>query len=164
MTVSTSYHQYFSLSLPLLYHESWNYFTWKKTAKTYYSWLKKGLFGLPLELLTGKLLLPVTKAKHCSELSMLTTQWPVPRTGLNFWLSPSAKDLVTVFDAILTSRQTREKLQCLYENLTSNNFRKTAVLKKNIWIVNSIISYTAKDFTDKFSGQLLCLNFSRRLL
>jgi len=41
-------------------------------------------------------------------------------------------ELVTVFDAILTSRQTREKLQCLYENLMSNNFRKTAVLKKNI--------------------------------
>ena len=39
-------------------------------------------------------------------------------------------DLVTVFDAILTSRQTCEKLQCLYENLMSNNFRKTAVLKK----------------------------------
>ena len=39
-------------------------------------------------------------------------------------------DLVTVFDAILTSRQTREKLQCLYENLMSDNFRKTAVLKK----------------------------------
>ena len=39
-------------------------------------------------------------------------------------------DLVTVFDAILTRRQTREKLQCLYENLMSNNFRKTAVLKK----------------------------------
>ena len=39
-------------------------------------------------------------------------------------------DLVTVFDAILTSRQTREKLQCLYENLMSNNFRGTAVLKK----------------------------------
>ena len=38
-------------------------------------------------------------------------------------------DLVTVFDAILTSRQTREKLQCLYENLISNNCRKTAVLK-----------------------------------
>ena len=44
-------------------------------------------------------------------------------------------DLVTVFDAILTSRQKREKLQCLYENLMSNNFRKTAVLKK-ISIVN----------------------------
>ena len=44
-------------------------------------------------------------------------------------------DLVTVFDAILTSRQTREKLQCLYENLMSDNFRKTAVLKK-ISIVN----------------------------
>ena len=38
-------------------------------------------------------------------------------------------DLVTVFDAILTSGQTREKLQCLYENLISNNFRRTAVLK-----------------------------------
>ena len=44
-------------------------------------------------------------------------------------------DLVTVFDAILTSRQTCEKLQCLYKNLISNNFRKTAVLKK-ISIVN----------------------------
>ena len=39
-------------------------------------------------------------------------------------------DLVTVFDAILTSRQTREKLQCLYENLMSNNFHRTAVLTK----------------------------------
>ena len=38
-------------------------------------------------------------------------------------------DLVTVFDAILTSGQTREKLQCLSENLMSNNFHKTAVLK-----------------------------------
>ena len=41
-------------------------------------------------------------------------------------------DLVTVFDAILTSRQMREKLQCLFENLMSNNFRKTTVLKKNM--------------------------------
>ena len=39
-------------------------------------------------------------------------------------------DLVTVFDAILTSRQTREKLQCLYENPMSNNFRKKAVMEK----------------------------------
>ena len=39
-------------------------------------------------------------------------------------------DLVTVFDAILTNRQTCEKLQCVYENLMSNNFPKTAVLKK----------------------------------
>ena len=37
---------------------------------------------------------------------------------------------ITVFDAILTSGQTSEKLQCLYGNLMSNNFRKTAVLKK----------------------------------
>ena len=35
-------------------------------------------------------------------------------------------DLVTVFDAILTRRQMREKLQCLYENLMSNNFRRTS--------------------------------------
>ena len=34
----------------------------------------------------------------------------------------------TVFDAILRNRQTCEKLQCFYENLVSNNFRKTAVL------------------------------------
>ena len=39
------------------------------------------------------------------------------------------------FDAILTSKQTCEKLQCLCKNLMSNNFRKTAVLKK-ISIVN----------------------------
>ena len=38
-------------------------------------------------------------------------------------------DLVTVFDAILTSRQTREKLQCLNESVMSNKFRNTAVLK-----------------------------------
>ena len=44
-------------------------------------------------------------------------------------------DLVTVFEAILTSRQTREKVQCLYKNLMSNNFRRTAVMKK-ISIVN----------------------------
>ena len=39
-------------------------------------------------------------------------------------------DLVTVFDAILTRRQKREKLQCLYENLMSNNFRRITALKK----------------------------------
>ena len=50
-------------------------------------------------------------------------------------LSPIAIDIVTVFDATLTSRPTCEKLQCLYENLVLNIFRKTAVLKK-ISIVN----------------------------
>ena len=44
-------------------------------------------------------------------------------------------NLVAVFDAILTSRQTCENLQCLYENLMSTTFRKTAFLKK-ISIVN----------------------------
>ena len=45
------------------------------------------------------------------------------------WFDVASVDLVMVFDAILTSRQTREKLQCLYENLMSNKFQKTAVLK-----------------------------------
>ena len=35
-----------------------------------------------------------------------------------------------LFDAISKSRQTCEKLRCLYENLMSNNFLRTAVLKK----------------------------------
>ena len=39
-------------------------------------------------------------------------------------------DLVTVFDAILTSRQTLEKLQCLYDNLMSNNFHRTGRSEK----------------------------------
>ena len=41
-------------------------------------------------------------------------------------------DRVTVSEAILKSRQPPEKLQCLYENLMSNNFRKTAFLNKNM--------------------------------
>ena len=42
-------------------------------------------------------------------------------------------DLVTVLKAILTSRQPREKLQCLHEeNVMSNNLSKTAVLKKKM--------------------------------
>ena len=48
-------------------------------------------------------------------------------------------DLVTVFDAILTSRQTCEKLQCLYKNLMSNNFRKTSVLKKILIVKQRIV-------------------------
>ena len=44
----------------------------------------------------------------------------------------------------------REKLQCLYENLMSNNFRKKAVLKK-ISIVNE--NYKAKDCPKKFGGR-----------
>ena len=51
-------------------------------------------------------------------------------SGTTLHREDSFIDLVTVFDAILTSRQIREKLQCLYENLMSNNFGRTAVLKK----------------------------------
>ena len=48
------------------------------------------------------------------------------RASNNIWFR--LIDLVTIFD----TRQTREKLQCLYENLMLNNVRKTAVLKKYI--------------------------------
>ena len=68
-------------------------------------------------------------------------------------------DLVTVSDAILTGRQTREKLQCLYDNLMSNNYGKTAVLNK-ISIVN--YSYKAKDCPKKF-GDVPVLKFLQRL-
>ena len=58
--------------------------------------------------------------------------WNTLQPDLRNWETNVWIDLVTVFDAILTSRQTCEKLQCLYENLLSNDFRKTAVLKKNM--------------------------------
>ena len=50
--------------------------------------------------------------------------------NIYFFYKETYIDLGTVFDAILTSRQTREKLQCLYKNPMSNNFHKTAVLEK----------------------------------
>ena len=59
-------------------------------------------------------------------------------------------DLVSVFDAILTSRQTREKLQCLYENLMSNNFRKMGVLKKTM---TCKLKLKTKDCTKKIGGR-----------
>ena len=60
-------------------------------------------------------------------------------------------DLVRVLEAILTSRQSREKLQCLYENLMSNNFLKTSVGSKKTWIVN--LSFTLlRTLLKKFEG------------
>ena len=35
-----------------------------------------------------------------------------------------------VLEAILTGRQTRLEIQCLYRNPMSNNFHKTSLLKK----------------------------------
>ena len=40
----------------------------------------------------------------------------------------------------MTSRQPLEKVKCLYENLMSNNFRKTAVLKKIRTVYLSLLS------------------------
>ena len=53
----------------------------------------------------------------------------------------------------LQSRQTSEKLPCLYENLMSNNFRRTAVLKKYILVSNK--SFTPKDSTEKKKSRAL---------
>ena len=63
----------------------------------------------------------------------------------------SCLDLVTVFNAILTSRQTCEELQCLYENLMSHNFRKTAFLKKR--------SYCKKKITNNSNYTILVLSW-----
>ena len=60
-------------------------------------------------------------------------------------------DLVTAFDAILTRRQTLEKLQCLHENLISNYFRRTAILKI---ILFANLSFISNDSTKKIWGVL----------
>ena len=59
-------------------------------------------------------------------------------------------DVFTVFDAILTSQQTCDKLQCLYENLMPNNFHQTAVLKKK---KTCKLKLQTKDCTKKFGGR-----------
>ena len=51
------------------------------------------------------------------------------------------------FSRFLTSRQTHEKLQCLCENLKTNNFCKTAVLKKNM--NRKLKLHSSKDSTEK---------------
>ena len=81
----------------------------------------------------------LSRSPSLSSLHVITFVLEIP--GLFFLKSLSKRprlrlDLVTVLEAILTSRQPREKLQCLYENLMSNNFRKAVVLKKYISIVN----------------------------
>ena len=56
---------------------------------------------------------------------------PLGRCGLGK-INNAETDLIMALEDILTGRQPHEKIQCLYENLTSNNFCKTAVLKKII--------------------------------
>ena len=112
------------------------------------SWRDYGadiLVATPSEMTIGDLLLPSDlfffwKCRPGWMKNLLLNFWRARQILLNAcWIRLKKWqvqiDFVTVFDAILTSRQTREKLQCLYENLMSNNFRKTAVLKK-ISIVN----------------------------
>ena len=72
----------------------------------------------------------------------------------------SSIGLITVFDAIWTSRQPREKLQCLYENLRSNNFRKTALRNKTM---NCKLKLQSKGFYYKILGALTVLKFLQTL-
>ena len=73
----------------------------------------------------------------------------------------STIDLVTLFDAILTSRQTREKLQCLYENPMSNNFRKTAECpRKNM---NCKLKLHNKGFYQPIWGAATVIKFLQKL-
>ena len=65
---------------------------------------------------------------------------------------------VTVFDPILTSRQTCEKLQCLYDQM-SNNFRKTALLRKKI----NCNKATKQRIVLKKFGSVSVLKFLQRL-
>ena len=58
-------------------------------------------------------------------------------------------DLLTGLEAILTGSLPGEKLKCLYENLMSNNFRKTAVLKKKIYEFKTNKSFTFQDSSEK---------------
>ena len=57
-----------------------------------------------------------------------------------------------VLEPILTSRQPREKLQRLYENLMSNNFRETAVLKKKNELYTKASLLTCTILLEKFEG------------
>ena len=78
--------------------------------------------------------------------------------------TPLTIGVMTVFDAILTSRQPREKLQCLYENPIQsnirNNFRKTAVLKK---IMNCKLKLHSKGFYYQILGAVTVFKFLQTL-
>ena len=66
---------------------------------------------------------------------------------------------VQILSRSLTSRQTCEKLQCLYENQMSNNFRQTALLKKNI----NCNKATKQRIVLKKIGSVSVLKFLQRL-
>ena len=61
-------------------------------------------------------------------------------------------DLLTGLEAILTGSLPGEKLKCLYENLMSNNFRKTAVLKKKYMNLKLIKAPLFRILLKKFDG------------
>ena len=62
--------------------------------------------------------------KECSEKRNASSVRMQTAFRARVLLRNASIDLVMVLEAILTRRQAREKLQCLYENLMSNNFPK----------------------------------------
>ena len=65
-----------------------------------------------------------------------------------------------VSEAILTSRQPREKEHCLFENLMSNKLRKTAFRKKYI---NCKLKLHSKGSYRQILGAITVLKFFQRL-
>ena len=105
---------------------------WSKLCK--WNWNCAWTFALPVFIspIAIDFAIETEYCWHC-----LIDQWLVPKTVCNklgswhvLMVFLALLDLVTVFDAILTSTQTREKLQCLYANPMPNNSHKSAVLKK----------------------------------
>ena len=64
------------------------------------------------------------------------------------------------FESRFVGQATEGEIAVFHENLMSNNFRKTAVLKKNM---NRKLRLHSNDSIKKSGGPYLCLNFSRRL-
>ena len=62
------------------------------------------------------------------------------------------------FDAILTSRQPRGKLPCLYDNLMSKNFRKKTILNKKT-DMNCKLKLHSKKFYYQTLGAVTVLKF-----
>ena len=64
-------------------------------------------------------------------------------------------DLVMVLEAILTRRQAREKLQCLYENLMSNNFPKKGCNSFTFLHISNALLITAIHLKTKLGDNTL---------
>ena len=72
-----------------------------------------------------------------------------------FLLRNASIDLVTLLEAIMTRRQAREKLQCLYENLMSNNFPKKGCNSLTFLHISNALLVTAIHLKTKLGDNTL---------